>query len=103
MTTVQAFYLALAAGSGDEAASFVVPEKRVRGPLSANAITGFYRDLEEPLTLIDVVPLGTNEYRVRYTFVDRATRRCDGVAIVEETTSLRGENLIASIKALNGC
>ena len=41
MTTVQAFYLALAAGSGDEAASFVVPEKRVRGPLSANAITGF--------------------------------------------------------------
>jgi hypothetical protein len=101
MTTVQAFYLALAAGNGDEAASFVVPEKRVRGPLSANAITGFYRDLKEPLTLIDVVPLGTTEYRVRYTFVDRATR-CDGVAIVE-TTRLRGENLIASIKALNGC
>jgi hypothetical protein len=102
MTTVQAFYLALAAGNGDEAASFVVSQKRLVGPLSANAITSFYRNLEEPLTLIDVVPIHADEYRVRYTFVDRAPRRCDGVAIVQ-TTQVRGENLIASIKALNGC
>jgi hypothetical protein len=102
MTTVQAFYLALAAGNGDEAASFVIPEKRVRGPLSANAITSFYRNLEEPLTLIDVVPVRPDQYRVRYTLVARAPRRCDGVAIVQ-TTLVKGENLIASIKALNGC
>ena len=102
MTTVQAFYLALAAGNGDEAASFLIPEKRASGPLSANAITNFYLNLEEPLTLIEVAPIRSDEFRVRYTFVARAPRRCNGVAIVR-TTQIRGENLIASIKALNGC
>jgi len=102
MTTVQAFYLALAAGNGDEAASFVIPQKRRVGPLSANAITRFYRNLDEPLTLIEVVPIRQDEYRVRYTFVARAPRRCDGVAIVR-TTRMNGENFISSIKTLNGC
>lgn len=102
MTTVQAFYLALAAGSGDEAVRFVIPQKRAVGPLSASAITSFYRNLTEPLTLIDVVPISSNEFRVRYYFVAREHRRCDGVAIVR-TTKIRGENLIASIKAINGC
>jgi len=102
MTTVQAFYLALAEGNGDEAASFLIPQIRASGPLSANAITGFYRNLEEPLTLIDVTPIHADEFRVRYTFIARAPRRCDGVAIVR-TTQIKGENLIASIKALNAC
>ena len=61
------------------------PQKRAVGPLSANAITSFYRDLDEPLTLIDVAPLRSDEFRVRYTFVARAPRRCDGVAIVKTT------------------
>lgn len=102
MTTVQAFYLALAAGNGDEAASFVIPEKRHVRPLSADAITRFYGNLDEPLTLLDVVPVREDEYRVRYTFVTRAPRRCDGVAIVR-TTRVNGENFISSIRALNGC
>jgi hypothetical protein len=102
MTTVQAFYLALAAGNGEEAASFLIPQKRASGPLSAHSITNFYFNLEEPLTLIDIVPAGSDEFRVRYTFAARAARRCDGVAIVK-TTQIRGENLIASIEALNGC
>jgi hypothetical protein len=33
MTTVQAFYLALAAGNGDEAARFVIPQKRIEYPI----------------------------------------------------------------------
>ncbi|MGO9174029.1 MAG: hypothetical protein ACLP7P_18985 [Rhodomicrobium sp.] len=102
MTAVQAFYLALAAGNGEEAASFLIPQKRASGPLSANAITNFYFNLEEPLTLIDVVPVRPDEFRVRYTFAARAAQRCDGVAIVK-TTQIGSENLIASIKALNGC
>jgi hypothetical protein len=69
MTTVQAFYLALAAGNGDEAAKFVIPQKRSIGPLSAKAISNYYGNVVEPLTLIDVVRLHPDEFRVRYTFV----------------------------------
>src|SRR6202040_3630539 len=61
MTTVQAFYLALAAGRGEEAVRFVVPEKRRSGPFSAKAITTFYGNLDEPLTLQDVAAAGQNE------------------------------------------
>jgi hypothetical protein len=102
MTTVQAFYLALAAGNGEEAARFVVPEKSVSGPLSAAAMTKFYGGLSDPLTLIDVVPVRSDEYRVRYTFVASGAQRCDGAAIVR-TASVKGANLIASIKARSGC
>jgi len=102
MTTVKAFYLALAAGSGSEAARFVIPEKRSFGPLSANAITRFYGDLAEPLSLIDVEPVTADEYRVRYTFVARGLPRCEGVAIVR-TRQIRGENLIESIRSQTGC
>ena len=102
MTTVQAFYLALAAGNGDEAAKFVIPQKRSVGPLSSKAITTFYGDLIEPLTLIDVTAVHPDEFRVRYGFVARGPRPCNGVAIVR-TTNVGGANLIASIKAMNGC
>jgi Domain of unknown function (DUF4431) len=102
MTTVQAFYLALAAGRGEEAARFVVPEKRRRGPFSAEAITKFYGNLDERLTLINVVAVDQREYRVRYRFVARGGKRCDGEALVK-TVRLDDENLISSIAALNGC
>jgi hypothetical protein len=102
ITTVQAFYLALSAGSGEQAARFVVPEKRAAGPLSAAAMTRFYRDLNEPLSLLDVRAVGPDEYRVRYGFVGRDRRRCDGAAVVR-TVTRGGENLISSIRALNGC
>src|SRR5215470_1976884 len=102
MTTVQGFYLALGAGNGEEAAKFVVPEKRSSGPLSAIAISNFYSNLVEPLTLIDVVPTRPDEYRVRYTYVAPSRGRCDGEALVR-TTKLNGLNLIDSIKAVSGC
>ena len=102
MTTVQGFYLALGAGNGEEAAKFVVPEKRSSGPLSAIAISNFYSNLVEPLTLIDVVPTRPDEYRVRYTYVAPARGRCDGEALVR-TTKVGGLNLIDSIKAVGGC
>ena len=102
MTTVQGFYLALSAGNGEEAVKFVVPEKRTSGPLSAIAIRNFYSNLVEPLTLIDVAPTRSDEYRVRYTYVAPSRGRCDGEALVR-TTKVNGLNLIDSIKAISGC
>jgi len=102
MTTVEAFYLALRAGNGPEASKFVVKEKRSSGPLSASAITNFYGGLFEPLTLIDVTPINSKDYRVRYTYAVSKERRCDGEAIAS-TTQMNGLNLIQSIRALNGC
>jgi hypothetical protein len=61
------FFLALAAWNADEAAKFGIPRKRAVGPLSAATITEFYRNFYEPLTLLNVVPLALNKYRVRFT------------------------------------
>src|SRR6478672_5374495 len=69
MTTVQGFYAALRPGNGEEAAKFVIPKKRSSGPLSATAISKFYGNLPEPLTLVDVVATRSGEYRVRYRYV----------------------------------
>jgi len=102
MTTVQAFYAALSAGNGEEAAKFVIPKKRSSGPLSATAISKFYGNLPEPLTLVDVVATRSGEYRVRYRYVASGPRRCDGESIVR-TTQVSGSNLIESIKAVSGC
>jgi len=102
MTTVQAFYMALGAANGEEASKFLIPEKRLSGPLSASAISNFYGKLIEPLTLIDVLPINSNEYRVRYSYVASGTGRCNGESVVR-TTRLNGMNLIQSIKALNEC
>ncbi|MER9740896.1 hypothetical protein [Mesorhizobium sp. M0187] len=55
-TTVRAFYYALADGNGDQAAQYVIPEKRNRGPLSAAAMTAFYRNLKKPLQLVSLEP-----------------------------------------------
>jgi len=102
LTTVRAFYLALAAGNGAEAARMVIPERTYSGAFSAPEISRFYGSLTEPLRLIDIVPLGPNEFRVHYTFVAGANHRCQGDAIVY-TMQRAGMNLISSIKALNGC
>jgi hypothetical protein len=102
MTTVQAFYAALGAGNGEEAAKFVIPRKRSSGPLSATAISKFYGNLAEPLTLVDVVAVRSGEYRARYQYVASGSRRCDGESIVR-TTRAGGVNLIESIKAVSGC
>ena len=99
MTTVQAFYMALGAADGEEASKFLVPEKRASGPLSARAITTFYGRLIVPLAL-DIVPVGSDQYRVRYSYVASGSGRCNGKSVVR-TTKLNGMNLIKSIKAIS--
>jgi Domain of unknown function (DUF4431) len=102
MTTVQAFYMALGVGNGDEASKFMVPEKRSSGAFSPSAITNFYSKLIVPLTLIDVQPAGANEYRVWYSYVAPGAGRCNGEAIAR-TTKINGMNLIESIRSVRDC
>jgi len=102
MTTVQAFYMALGAADGEEASKFLVPEKRNSGPLSARAISTFYSKLIVPLALVDIVPLGGDQYRVRYSYVASGAGRCNGEAVVR-TTRINGMNLIESIKSSSDC
>lgn len=100
-TTVRAFYMALQAGDGKVAASFVVPEKRDSGPLSAGDLTAFYGKLIEPLKLVAITPAGTDQFMVSYSF--KSTERvCAGRAVVT-TTKRNGADFIKAIKALNGC
>jgi hypothetical protein len=102
MTTVQGFYLALRAGDGDEAAKFIVPDKRTAGPFSPTAITNYYGGLTDPVTLLDISSTQPNEYRVRYTFVPPGRPRCNATSLVR-IAQVNGMNLIESIQALNTC
>jgi hypothetical protein len=102
MTTVEAFYLALGVADGEEASNFVVPEKRSSGPLSASAISNFYGKLIVPLTLVDILAAGSDQYRVRYSYVAPGAGRCNGESLVR-TIKINGMNLIESIKALGDC
>jgi hypothetical protein len=99
-STVVSFYEFLGDGRGDDAAQFVVPERR-RGPFSPGEMTRFYRGLIEPLRLSSISPASPDAYLVRYAFKGKAGQ-CNGRALV--TTTIRAkENLIYSIKVLDGC
>lgn len=100
-STVEAFYIALGQGHGALAASFVIPEKTLKGPFSAEAMTRFYGSLAEPLRLLSVEPDGPARFQVRYRFRS-AGGVCDGRATVT-TVTRDGRHFIRSIKAGNGC
>ena len=100
-TTVRGFYSALTAGDGMEAAKFLVPELRSKGPLSARALSSYYSTLRSPLKLADVRPLGVDTFEATYSFVSNAGA-CTGRSVVE--TSRRGDLvLITHIHSLTGC
>ncbi|MGO8801459.1 MAG: hypothetical protein ACLQE9_16650 [Roseiarcus sp.] len=99
-TAVRGFYYALAGGNGEQAAVFIVPERR-KGAFSPDEMTRFYGGLVAPLELLSLAPSGPGAYLVRYQFASRA-RACNGRAIVK-TVNRGGSNLIASIQALDGC
>jgi hypothetical protein len=98
---VRAFYGSLRAGDGASAAAHVVPEKRSSGPYSSGAMTRFYGGLAEPIQLLGVTPAGAGRYRVRYHY-SAGRSSCSGSAIVG-VTNRGGQDLIRSIRALNGC
>ncbi len=101
-TTVEAFYLALEVGDGMAATRNVIPEKRSNGPLSAQALSGFYGNLKRPLKLAEVTPLGKNRFRARYHFENHDGGVCDGSSVIT-TRQLGSLNLISGIRAESGC
>jgi hypothetical protein len=100
-TTITAFYAALARGQGDIASRMVVPEKRVRGPFSPDALSRFFGHLKEPIRLLGIEKRASNEFVVHYRY-SASKRQCNGRAAVY-TVSIDGRSFIQGIKALDGC
>jgi hypothetical protein len=91
------FYEALGGGNGEQAANFILPEKR-KGPFSPQAMTKFYGSLPEPIKLTGIEANGINGFLVHYNY-RRASGQCNGIAMVT-TTNLDGHFLISGIRAL---
>lgn len=100
---VSQFYGALSQGDGSTAAGFVVPEKRLSGPLSATALSQFYGSLVSPLQVLDVSLLPDGRVRTRYQYRLSSGRPCNGVSFARVTVSAQGIPLIAGIEAPGGC
>ncbi|KGD99621.1 hypothetical protein [Rhizobium sp. YS-1r] len=100
-TTIEAFYAALHSGDGKLASTFVVPEKTRKGAFSAQALTGFYGSLSEPITLVDIHRTGDSRFAVRYRFRN-GKQACDGSAVIT-TVKRGGRDFIQAIRAQNGC
>ena len=96
------FYDALARGDGVDAVRFIIPEKRGRGPFSAEGMQRFYGGLLEPLKLHDIAAEDEYTFRVSYQFRRADGSACDGRAIVTVRDSAWGF-LVESIRALSGC
>jgi hypothetical protein len=99
--TVRAFYGALGAGDGAAASARVIPEKRSGGAFSPEAITRFYRGLPEPVRLTRISQVRPGVYSVSYRYA-AGRSRCAGSAVVS-LANRGGQDLIRSIRALNGC
>lgn len=100
-TVVRAFYLALGAGNGVEAARFVVPEKAAKGPLSAASLSGYYGKMEERIELLSLRKKSDDTFLVSYAF-RKGAKACSGRA--EVRTESRGDkDYILRIRALDGC
>lgn len=99
---VTEFYRKLEIADGEAASSYVIPEKRQAGPLSAPAITSFYSGLQEPLQLDDVRAISGGQVAVRYTYKSKHGRMCAGRALVT-LAEQNGEHLIKSITARDRC
>ena len=82
---------------------FVVPEKRLSGPLSAHALSAFYGSLASPLEVRAVSLLPDGRVRARYQYGLSGGRQCYGVSFVRVTVSAQGVPLIAGIEAPGGC
>ncbi|HEX4740069.1 MAG TPA: J domain-containing protein [Caulobacteraceae bacterium] len=102
MATVRAFYEALGDDDGSRAASLVEPERRDKGPLSAQRMTRFYSSLRSPLHLTSIYPLDPSTIFVRYQFTTADGRICTGAANVA-TTRRTDQVLIRGIRAYSGC
>jgi hypothetical protein len=98
---VEAFYHALGVGDGWAASEYVVPEKQREGPLSADAISGYFGGLARPLRTQRIARVGPEQYEVTYSY-GIGSRHCEGTARVTLTSRV-GVIYIASISANEDC
>ncbi|MGU3658424.1 hypothetical protein ACLBYM_16790 [Methylobacterium fujisawaense] len=99
---VRSFYEALGRADGRSASGYVVPERRVSGPYSPEAISRFYASLAEPLRVVSIRPLDGSDVEARYRYRKGSGAICDGAAVATVSRTAGG-TFIARIKPLNGC
>ncbi|MFI3190671.1 hypothetical protein BCS42_15010 [Crenothrix sp. D3] len=99
-TVIRAFYDSLEHGQGENAAEFIVPQKR-KGAFAPAALSQFYGNMIEPIKLNMIKTLSDSQYSVSYSY-KKSSKACNGDAIID-TVKQNGENFILQIKALNGC
>lgn len=98
---VSEFYKALEHGDGRAASARVIAEKQASGPFTAQALTNFYGDLDEPLRLLSADDAGPMQVKVRYRY--RSGRKlCNGQAIVSLVQTSEGIR-IERIRSSSGC
>lgn len=97
ISAVNGFYRALSVGDGEMAASFVVPEKRGKGPFNELNISRYYGSMVKPLTVKSIKMKSAETVEVSYSYKS-SQKTCEAVALVE-TERAYGNTLIKQIKA----
>jgi hypothetical protein len=98
IAAVKAFYAALSVADGSTAAALVVPEKRGFGPFNERNISAFFGVMKEPLQVVSINQQGPELISVRYRYIFKNGKACDGAADVT-TTYKYGVTLIQGIRA----
>ena len=97
IAAVNGFYKALSRADGEMAASFVIPEKRGKGPFNEANISRYYGNMINPLTIKSITKKGDDSVEVTY-YYKSPQKTCETSALVE-TESYYGNTLIKKIKA----
>jgi RNA polymerase subunit RPABC4/transcription elongation factor Spt4 len=91
------FFEALQRGDGSAASTFVVPERRQEGPLSASELNACYAALQAPLHIAQIWPGAKDAVYAHYSFTNSAGHACLASAAVRLVS--RGSELL--IDAMN--
>ena len=97
-----AFYQDLGRGDGIRASDLIVPEKRLRGPLSIISLTDFFGNLFQPLRLRSVESEPSGDVYVTYVYASAPGRVCHG-HLKLSFTNRGGVVLISRINAEGSC
>jgi len=97
ISAVNGFYRALSRADGEMAASFVIPEKRGKGPFNEANISRYYGNMTKPLTIKSITKKGKDLVEISYSYRS-PQKTCEATALVE-TESYYGNTLIKKIKA----
>jgi hypothetical protein len=97
-TTVSLFYSYLSHADGNNAAALVIPEKRGIGPFNESNISNFFGQMLEPLSILEIRRIDTDNLIVKYQYKKLNGKYCLTDAQVK-TTYRYGRTLIERINA----